>query len=109
MEADLVFKLPSEGRLGCLTADQEKVLQDFKAHVTDVMQINDPKWDDWYLLRFCRARKFKLPDVIKMFENFIAWRKEQDVDNAIAKDYSPIVTFAKQYWEHGYYSMSRDG
>lgn len=73
------------------------------------MKIDDPKFDDWYLLRFCRARKFKLADIITMWEKFITWRKEFDVDNAIAIDYTPMKEFAKANWEHGYYGVSRDG
>jgi len=44
-----------------------------------------------------------------MFTNFVEWRKQHDVDNAIKRDYSPIIDFAKVYWEHSYYSVSRDG
>jgi len=45
------------------------------------MGIKDNKYDDAFLLRFCRARKFKLDKVIEMWKKFIAWRIEQDVDN----------------------------
>jgi len=111
MEASpqLILQLPQEGRLGCLTPAETKILDDFRTHVKDVMKITDPKFDDWYLLRFCRARKFKLPDIIKMWEKFINWRKDFDVDNAIKIDYQPMKDFAKENWIHGYYSVSRDG
>ena len=106
---DLILKLPQEGRLGCLKASEKKILYDFRSHVRDNMKINDPKFDDWYLLRFCRARKFILPDIIAMWEKFYNWRKEIDVDNGIQIDYQPIRDFAKENWIHGYYSISRDG
>ena len=41
------------------------------------------QWDDYDLLRFCRARKFVLVDIQTMFTNFLAMRKEFDVDNIL--------------------------
>lgn len=38
-------------------------------------------YNDHFLLRYLRARKFKLDDTIKMFKDYINWRKENDVDN----------------------------
>jgi predicted MPP superfamily phosphohydrolase len=37
------------------------------------------------LLRFLRARKFKLKDVIKMWGDFIDWRKKNNVDTIEVK------------------------
>jgi hypothetical protein len=39
------------------------------------------QFDSDYLLRFVRARKADYPKVEKMFGDFIAWRKEHDVEN----------------------------
>ena len=70
----------------------------------------DPKWDDWYLLRFCRARKFKIKDVLKMWDDFLNFRKEKKVDSLIGdKDFSDIREYSKKGYEHGYYGVSRDG
>jgi hypothetical protein len=38
-------------------------------------------YDDYYLLRFLRARKFNMDNTKLMFNNFLTWRKENDVDN----------------------------
>ena len=35
------------------------------------------------MLRFCRARKFVLPDMQLMFANFIKWRKDNGVDTVM--------------------------
>lgn len=48
-------------------------------------------YDDYYLLRFCRARKFNLDAIKLMFNNFVEWRKENDVDNVIEVIYIVIV------------------
>jgi len=39
-----------------------------------------PWFDDVYLLRFCRARKFELKKVIEMWENFYINRREKNID-----------------------------
>lgn len=46
---------------------------------------NLDKFDDLYLLRFLRARKFDLDKTYLMFSNFIKWRKENDVENIEVK------------------------
>lgn len=38
-------------------------------------------YDDLYLLRFLRARKFDLEKTMLMFKNFINWRIEKNVDD----------------------------
>ena len=40
-------------------------------------------FDDYDILRFCRARKFVMEDVQLMWTNFVNWRKENDVENII--------------------------
>ena len=44
------------------------------------MGLTNPPYDDQYLLRFLRARKFDLKKTEKMFVDFIQWRKEKGVD-----------------------------
>lgn len=41
------------------------------------------RYDDYYLLRFLRAREFDIKKTIEMFDEFYKWRQENDVDNAI--------------------------
>ena len=55
-------------------------LDQFRKIVT-AMGLGNPPYDNPYLLRFLRARKFDLKKTEKMFVDFIAWRKEKDVDN----------------------------
>lgn len=40
----------------------------------------DPRWDEVYLLRFLRARKFNLKETEKMWKDYIAWRVKNGVD-----------------------------
>lgn len=46
---------------------------------------NLEQFDDLYLLRFLRARKFDVDKTYLMFSNFIKWRKENDVENIEVK------------------------
>ena len=38
-------------------------------------------FDDAFLLRFCRARKFDLEKIQEMWANYMNYRKENDLDN----------------------------
>ena len=43
----------------------------FKQWIKDNGKKLNPWFNDAYLLRFCRARKFDLPKIIEMFDNFL--------------------------------------
>ena len=69
--------------MGDMSDEQQKALEDFKKYLLDAQIAQHPMFDDYYLLRFLRARKFDLEKTKLMFNNFIEWRKENDVDNVI--------------------------
>ena len=68
------------GFIGDCSQNQLNVLNEFKKVVYDEMGLPNPPYDDMYLLRFCRARKFDLKKVVEMFKNFIKWRTDNKVD-----------------------------
>lgn len=55
----------------------------FRKYIKENNIVDHPMYDDYYLLRFLRARKFDMEKTKLMFNNFVAWRKEHDVDNVI--------------------------
>ena len=63
-----------------LTADQLQALEEFRKFVAAQGAPNS-LFDDHYLLRFLRARKFDLPKTQEMWTSFLKWRQEHDVDN----------------------------
>ena len=65
---------------GDCSDSQLEILAEFRKIVNE-MQLTDPPYTETYLLRFCRARKFDLKKVEKMFVDFIEWRKQNDVDH----------------------------
>ena len=73
------------GFLDDLSPDQLKAFKEFKALVEKegLADLSSPRYDDCELLRFMRARKFKVKKVAEMFRKYINWRKEKDVDNKI--------------------------
>jgi len=44
------------------------------------MNLDEKLYDDKYLLRFLRARKFDLAKTEKMFQNHIEWKLKNKVD-----------------------------
>lgn len=71
------------GFVGDTSPEQDKMLEHFNNHIIETKITEHPQYDDYYLLRFLRARKFDWEKTLLMFENFLKWRKENDVDNII--------------------------
>lgn len=65
---------------GDCSQQQLQTLDQFREHVKK-MGLNTDVFDDAYLLRFLRARKFNLEKTIKMWTDFIDWRVKNNVDN----------------------------
>lgn len=60
---------------------QYDTLQQFKEKLLNDNILQDfSVYDDLYLLRFLRARKFDLTKTLLMFTNFIKWRVDNQVD-----------------------------
>ena len=74
--------------MGDMSEEQEKQLEVFRKYIKDNNITDHPQYDDYYLLRFLRARKFDMEKTILMFNNFMTWRKENDVDNILTVRYS---------------------
>ena len=73
--------------MGDMSEDQERSLEQFKKYIKDNNITDHPQYDDYYLLRFLRARKFDMDKCILMFNTFIEWRKENGVDNILEVRY----------------------
>jgi hypothetical protein len=102
-------ELTEEGFLTSLTSDHKKILQQIRQHLQEVHKIHTRKfWNDWTILRFCRARKFQ-PDKIKlMIDKFLSWGKTVDFDNIGQLDMGRYQQLRKLYM-HGYYNTDKRG
>ncbi|KAJ3036030.1 cytosolic factor, phosphatidylinositol/phosphatidylcholine transfer protein [Rhizophlyctis rosea] len=103
-------KLPTAGRLGHLTPDEEKTLAQFKEELKAEEPLYDPsKHDDNTLLRFLRARKFQLPAAKKMFTDFLAWRKEFGTDTILQDFDFPEYPVVQKYYPRFYHKVDKLG
>lgn len=66
-----------------MSDEQSRGLEDFKAYIKESGITDHPQFDDYYLLRFLRARKFDQEKSRLMFNNFLDWRKENEVDTIL--------------------------
>jgi hypothetical protein len=66
-----------------MSEHQTEIFRQFKEWIT-VNKITENPWHtDPFLLRFCRARKFELDKIIIMFSNYMAYRKENELDTIV--------------------------
>ena len=64
-----------------MNSTQKETLEKFKKKIVDEnLGIDLSVYDDPYLLRFLRARKFDLDKTWLMFTQFLNWRKEFGTD-----------------------------
>lgn len=87
---------------------QQVVLDAFKKYVRENLGVTDKRYDDWYLVRFCQAKAFNLEQTKTMFAKFIEWRRENNVDNMHAFDYSPVRQ-VDHLIPHNYYCVDKEG
>lgn len=63
-------ELPTFGRVGFLTPEQETTLKQFRLDLEASGTLNVERHDDHTLLRFLRARKFVLAAAKKMIDEY---------------------------------------
>ncbi len=65
-----------------MTLDEQKVLSKFHDLLkSKKLEYNTYLIDDSYLIRFLRARKMDLNKTFDMFNNYIKWRNENNIDD----------------------------
>jgi len=78
------------------------ILKD-KAIITDWVFYND-----LFLLRFLRARKFEIDNTHTMFMKYINWRKDNGVDDIETYDFTEKLKI-KEIYPHGYHKTDKLG
>jgi CRAL/TRIO domain/CRAL/TRIO, N-terminal domain len=96
------------GYLDDMSPEQEEVLNRLRTHLREELGNTDPRYDDRFLLRFCRARKFDYPKVQLMFDNNLKWRQENKVDTIAEEDF-PLMKDCFQFAPHNYMCIDRIG
>lgn len=67
--------------MGDLSETQQACLDEMRNWVKEGKLTEDPFIDDYYFLRFLRARKFDMEKTQLMFTNYLKWRKDNGVDD----------------------------
>jgi len=86
-----------------LADDQRFALMKFRRSVQDILQ---PHHDDYFLLRWLRARKWDPTAAEKMLRTSMEWRKQWDADNLCNWDIPEVM---QNYLPHGQSGFDKDG
>ena len=101
--------LVETGYLESMTPAEKEIMLKIKQFLKDVYKIDTPKiWNRWFILRFCRARKFDYEKIVIMINQYIAYMKEINADQVgqIAMErYEDL----KDIYSHGYYGVDKLG
>ena len=99
------------GFMGDTSPEQDAVFNEFKEWVASsgTGDMEAMHFDDYDLLRFCRARKFVIADVQLMWTNFINWRKDESVESIIETFTFDEIDQVNEVYPHGYHKTDRQG
>uniref|UniRef100_A0A8B9NCV6 SEC14-like protein 2 n=1 Tax=Accipiter nisus TaxID=211598 RepID=A0A8B9NCV6_9AVES len=93
------------GRVGDLSPRQAEALAQFRENLQDVLP-SLPSQDDYFLLKWLRARCFDLPKSEAMLRKHLEVRKHMDADNIIAWEAPEVI---RKYMSGGMCGYDREG
>lgn len=97
------------GHLETMTPEERTVMLQVKAFLKETYGIDCKKvWNHWFILRFCRARKFVLNDIVIMIKDYMNWCGEMEMHKIGELDMAQFDLLKKSY-DHGYYNTDRMG
>jgi hypothetical protein len=98
-----------ENYIAPFTSEENASLAKFKELLkTKKVEYNNVRFDDFYLMRFLRARKMDQVKTMEMFVGFLKWRKDNNVDE-IDNWTFPELDQVKLYYPHGLHKTDREG
>ena len=93
-----------------LNQQQYDALQKWKQELLSKNITSDfTTYDDLYLLRFLRARKFDLEKTTIMFQKFLKWRQDEKVDELRTSFNFSEILEVKKIYPHGYHKVDKMG
>lgn len=97
------------GFIDDMSDEQAEALYELKELIEQNEVTQDPRFTDEYLLRFLRFHNFNVEKTLTMFTNFLEWREEMKVDQAIVLYQFPELPQLKKLYEHGYHQTDYEG
>lgn len=98
------------GFMGDTSPEQDAVLAQFKEWIAAMgYDLKALRFDDYDLLRFCRARKFVLADMQIMFQNYMDWRQKEEIDAIIETFNFEERSLVQEKYPHGYHGIDKLG
>ena len=101
--------LTGTGYLHNITHAEKEVLLKIKGYLKNKHNIDGGiRWNDFNILRFCRARKFEVNKIVKMIDEFIIWfenNKYNSIGEVDMKKYDNLKIWA----ENGYHFTDKHG
>jgi hypothetical protein len=93
-----------------LNKEQFDALQKWKEQLKEGNVVESFEiYDDLFLLRFLRARKFDLEKTMLMFKNFLKWRIDMKVDELRETYEMENLIQIKKLYPHGYHRTDKIG
>ena len=96
------------GQVGDLSPKQEEVLGKLKKFIQE-KDYTKKIYDDWYLLRFCKAQDWKEKKVIEVFENFHKIREHNKCDLILQYDLSEFSNKVDLFLQKHHTGWDRQG
>lgn len=96
------------GYIETLTPQEREIMLQAKAYVVEKLQVKDKRWNNWNILRFCRARKFNFKKIIEMLDKHLLWFEENKVAELGSMDMSKYNRL-REIYVHGYYHTDKLG
>ena len=93
-----------------INQSQFNALQTWKQQLTSQNVLpNLDNYDDLFLLRFLRARKFDLEKTMEMFKKYLKWRIDMKVDELLTSYELENLFEIKKVYPHGYHRTDKIG
>ena len=93
-----------------LNKEQYDALQKWKTQLNEGNIVDNFEiYDDLFLLRFLRARKFDLEKTMAMFKKFLQWRIDMQVDDLRESYQMDNLIEIKKLYPHGYHRTDKIG
>lgn len=101
--------LAQTGYLESMTPAEREIMLKVKNFLKEKHGVTTPKvWNRWFILRFCRARKFDYEKIVLMINKYMDWAKKEDMEH-IGELNIHDYDFLKTVYSHGYYGIDKLG